>query len=178
MEPVATGVFYDQGDYAGVWRRLGIDAIDTTAVVLLTFAIGWVLVFLWPHEGSLGLVLLASTVALWFSYFVLLKRSRFRTIGYVIGGTRIVNLKGETPSIGSLCMRLLFAVAGPFNFLVDLLWISSDPSRQALRDKFAHTYVVRKTAVPAGNGRIVYRTYTLLGAALLFGEVQRSRGDG
>ena len=63
-------------------------------------------------------------------------------------------------------------VLGPANFLVDLLWISSDPSKQALRDKIAHTYVIRKNAVPAGTGQVVYRTYMLFGWTLLSAEVR------
>jgi hypothetical protein len=68
--------------------------------------------------------------------------------------------------------RLAFVLLGPFNFFVDLLWISSDPCRQALRDKVAHTYVVRVTAVPTGVGQVIYRIYTVFGMTLLFAEVQ------
>lgn len=72
----------------------------------------------------------------------------------------------------ALTARLLFAVAGPFNVILDLLWVSSDSCRQALRDKFAHTFVVRANAQPAGTGKIVYRTYTVFGGTMLFAEVQ------
>jgi len=46
---------------------------------------------------------------------------------------------------------------------------------QALRDKFAHTYVIRRDAVPTGTGRIAYAHYTLLGTSYLFKEVRSSQ---
>jgi hypothetical protein len=67
----------------------------------------------------------------------------------------------------------LFATLGPVNFLLDLLWVPSDPCRQALRDKFAHTYVIRRDAVPVGSGRIAYGIYTAFGMTMLFAEVSR-----
>ena len=114
----------------------------------------------------------AAWVIVWFGYFVLLKGSRFRTAGYLLAGARIVNMRGERPSRVSLSIRLLFAVFGPVNLLFDLFWIPSDPHRQALRDKFAHTYVVRQEALPAGNGPIGYSQYTILGGSFLFQEVR------
>jgi hypothetical protein len=41
----------------------------------------------------------------------------------------------------------MFLFLGPFNYVADLIWLSGDPQRQALRDKFTQTYVVRKKAV-------------------------------
>ena len=75
------------------------------------------------------------------------------------------------PSVASLTLRLTFAVFGPFNILLDLLWIPGDPHRQALRDKFAHTYVVRSHAEPAGSAPIKFRPCFILGWSFLFQEV-------
>jgi uncharacterized RDD family membrane protein YckC len=129
-----------------------------------------------PGDAIGGIALLIFA-AVWFVYFVLLKRSRIGTVGYALAGARIVNLRGERPGIAALTVRLLFVVAGPLNFLVDLLWISSDQNRQALRDKFAHTYVIRATAIPIGTGRVVYRTYTVFGATMLFQEVEPAKAS-
>ena len=172
MEQPEHGVYFAVDDYVGVGRRLLIDLVDTTVVLVASVALTFALVTVWPHDPSLGGALFALWVTIWFFYFVILKRSRFRTIGYILGGARIVNLHGERPSIPSLIGRLLFVAGGPANFLIDLLWIPSDPSRQAIRDKFAHTYVVRKDAVPIGTGTIVYRTYIMLGTTFLFQEIK------
>ena len=121
-----------------------------------------------------GGTLLLSCALVWFGYFVLLKGSRFRTLGYVIAAAQIVSLKGERPSILSLTGRLLFALAGPLNFFLDILWLTGDGDRQALRDKFAGTYVVRRHSRPAGVGTIVLRTYMFSGMTFLFKEVRRA----
>jgi uncharacterized RDD family membrane protein YckC len=163
-----TGVVYADGDYIGAVRRLVIEAVDTAAAVTATALV--IMLMALFTSPSAGVAFIAS-VAVWFAYFVLLKRSRFRTLVYRVAGARIVNLQGESPSYASLTGRLLFAAAGPFNFLLDI-WISSDSCHQALRDKFAHTYVVRKLAVPSGTGPIVYASYTVFGGTLLFPEVR------
>ena len=167
----ARGVYYDRNDYAGVARRLLIDLIDVPvalALCVLVVGVAWTLM---PEvEDSPG-VLLLPCGAIWFYYFVLLKRSRFRTLGYIAAGARIVNLEGGRPSVLSLLGRLFFAFLGPVNVLVDLFWLTGDAHRQALRDKFAGTYVVRQQATPAGTGVIVIRTYMLWGMTFLFREV-------
>jgi len=176
MAAIEDGVFYRMADYIGVMRRLVIDIVDAAVAVFisvpLTIVVGAV------AEGR-GAVIggMAVWVLVWFLYFVILKGSRFRTIGYVLTGARIVNLKGERPGRMALTGRLAFALLGPFNLLVDLLWVSSDPCRQALRDKVAHTYVVRRDAVPAGAGHIGYGVYTMFGMTLVFAEVRSAVPD-
>jgi uncharacterized RDD family membrane protein YckC len=80
-----------------------------------------------------------------------LKGLKFRTLGYRAGRVRIVGLDGEAPGYASLTLRLMFAMLGPLNWPADLAWLSSDSHRQALRDKFANTYVVRADAQAAGE---------------------------
>ena len=167
------GVVYATDDYIGVGKRLLIDVVDmlvaTVASVLLTL----LFVLIWPWRNSAGLIALGLWATVWLGYLVLLKRSRFRTLGYRLAGAKIVNLQGQTPSVASLLIRLLFVVGGPANFVFDLFWIPSDECRQAIRDKFAHTYVVRNSAVPVGSAQLVYRTYNMLGATFYFLEIRK-----
>jgi uncharacterized RDD family membrane protein YckC len=169
------GVYYASSDYIGVWRRFCIDLVDVVVACTASIAFSAVLILLLSNGDQLAFGLLVVWSSVWFGYFVLLKRSRLRTVGYVLAGARIVNLQGDTPSVPSLVIRMLFAGLGPLNLLFDLFWIPSDPCRQALRDKFAHTYVIRRNASPAGKDRIAYGQYTVLGASYLFQEVQRSQ---
>jgi len=166
------GVYYHRKDYVGVTRRLLIDLIDVPVALALS---GLVVVAAWTVlpdvKESPGIVLLLCGVV-GFAYFVLLKRSRFRTLGYIALGAQIVDLKGGQPSILSLLGRLFFAFVGPLNFLIDLLWLTGDANRQAIRDKFAGTYVVRLHAMPAGAGPIRVRTYMFWGMTFLFREVR------
>ena len=142
------GIYYSRDDYAGFWRRLVVDLIDFTLllVAIVTVISGAVLIVP-TGEQALPHVLFWSALVLGFAYLVLLKRSRFRTLGYLVGGIRIVSIHGDRPSIWSLTIRALFAFFGPFNFLIDVIWLTSDQSRQALRDKFAHTYVIDRKSV-------------------------------
>jgi uncharacterized membrane protein YccC len=76
MQP-ATGVYFRSEDYASLPRRLIIDMIDALivgclcGVALLVFLLGF---------ASKDL-LLAAWATILFCYFVLLKRSKMRTIG-------------------------------------------------------------------------------------------------
>lgn len=172
------GVYYQVSDYIGAGKRFVIDLVDVLVAILLSIAASTVLSFIIWDDQLAAPAVLTTLIAIWFGYFVLLKSSRFRTIGYVLTGARLVNLQGQRPSIGSLIIRSLFAALGPLNLLFDLFWIPSDPCRQALRDKFAHTYVIRRDAWPAGAGPVGYGTYTILGWSFLFCEVKPSQPAG
>ena len=124
-----SGVYYREEDHLGVVKRLLIDAIDlpvAAALSALALNLAW---WLWPGEDDLGGAILPLCGAIWFAYFVLLKRSRFRTFGYALTGAKIVNLSGERPSIVSLLWRLLFALLGPLNFVLDIVWMTGDADR-------------------------------------------------
>jgi uncharacterized RDD family membrane protein YckC len=165
-----TGIYYFPQDYAPLWRRILVDLVDIVVLIFLWLP---VLFFVLPELDRA----IAVCAAVAFVYFVPLKRSRFRTVGYRIGGVRIVGMDGGTPSYWALTVRLVFAFFGPLNWLLDLAFLSGDPHRQAVRDKFARTYVVRKTAVPAGEGRVVYRYYEILIYNFLFREVEIPKAE-
>ena len=167
------GVFYRPEDYVHFWRRDLIDCIDVLVVSMLCLLLGILLFFvLGENPPRLRRVFALGCVGVGLWYFVILKRSRVRTVGYILAEARIVSLTGERPTIATLSLRLSFAILGPTNFIVDLLWLGGDP--QALRDKFAHTYVVRKNAVPVGRGRLRYAQYCFLGMAFVFPEVTQA----
>jgi RDD family len=135
-----------------------------------------------PSEGS-GDASLAVLVLCWavlvYGYFVVLKHSRFSPVGYRLARARIVDSYGRPPGLGALTLRLSFGLLGPFNVFLDMLWIPSDRHKQALRDKFAHTYVVKASAEPAGPARVVFRTYYIMGMSFVFQEVEPvSMGSG
>ena len=167
------GVYYALADYAGLTRRLFIDLVDFVVAVAATAALLGAASSFAPRLMEVPGFGLGVIAAVWLGYFVFLKASRYRTLGYVLGGARIVNYRGERPGIPRLVGRLVFVLGGPLNFLMDAFWLTGDDNRQALRDKFASTYVIRHTAVPAGWGRLRYRTYTFWGMTFIFREVER-----
>ena len=167
MDTVA-GIYFRTEDYAPLWRRFMIDFIDGLAVGVVCAAIT---AALWGYSSSE--LFLGIWFTIFFCYFVILKRSKFGTIGYRVGGVKIVGMNGQTPSVGSLTLRLFFMLLGPMNYLVDVMWLSTDLHKQALRDKFAQTYVVRKEAQPIGQGKVAHRYCHILGYNFLFREVVR-----
>jgi uncharacterized RDD family membrane protein YckC len=84
-------------------------------------------------------------------------------------------LDGRVPGYWPLFLRLLFAMLGPLNWAIDLIWLTNDSNRQALRDKFAGTYVVKAKAQIAGEGRVVSRYYQICGTNWWFREVALER---
>jgi uncharacterized RDD family membrane protein YckC len=156
-----TGVYFLREEYAPFWVRVLVDLIDLAVFSVACGVLTMLVTIYVPFtKTTLNLLLLMCiTVAL--LYFVVLKRSNFRTLGYRLGRVRITGLDGEPPSYGALIFRLMFSMLGPFNWALDLIWASNDVHRQALRDKLANTYVVKAKAQPAGRGRIVVQYYDI-----------------
>lgn len=171
LQAPADAVYYRRDDYASFWRRAVVDVIDVAVAGVLTFVLFaglWSLPVFHDAAGLLMFVLLVVA----FGYFVVLKRSKWRTVGYRAGGVRVVGMEGGTPGWSSLCYRMAFSFLGPLNWVLDLIWLSNDAHRQAIRDKFSHTYVIRATALPAGTGKVAYRYYEICGYNFLFREVE------
>ena len=172
-EPPA--VCFAPDDYAGFWRRLAVETVDILVIAIVMVVIGASIELALPPDeptdDPTGLVLLAWIVAV-YGYFVILKRSRFHTVGYRLFRVRIVDAHGRPPGLWMLSLRLLCAVAGPLNIVLDILWIPSDRHRQSLRDKIAHTYVVKAGARPAGPARRVFRSYYIMGMSFVFQELE------
>jgi len=125
--------------------------------ILGAFCAGLAIVMLMilpPDRSTVNLILLASSAA-GNLYFVVLKHSTLRTFGYRVGRIKIVGSDGNLPSYNSLVWRSLFGLLGPLNWL-DSIWLVNDKHSQALRDKFAGTYVVKTDARPAGGGRLCF----------------------
>jgi uncharacterized RDD family membrane protein YckC len=164
-------VYFFRQDYAPFWVRVLVDLIDLAVFGVVCGALTTLVAIQVDFiKTTLNLLLLMWAPGA-LLYFVILKRSSFRTLGYRIGRVRIVGLDGEQPSYGALILGLVFGVLGPFNWVLDLVWLSSDLHRQALRDKFAKTYVVKAKAQPAGRGKIVVRYWEICFYNFLFREV-------
>ena len=167
------GVYYEREAYAGLLRRFAILLVDLATL----FAIGLFLGVLWfgvfAEFGDPGSGFLWSWIGLGYVYLVFLEASPIGTLGFFLAGVKIVNLKGERPSFLRMTLRLLMWFLGPFNPLIDLIWLGGDDDRQTLRDKFAGTYVVKKGALPAGHGPVGVAYYNLLGFTIAFPEVKK-----
>src|SRR6266540_1554917 len=94
-------VYYRGEDYASFGLRMLIGTID----LFIVFAV-FISVSLFIDDFLSINLLMLVWIAIWFSYFVLHKRSKMGTVGYMVAKVRIVNLKGERPSVYSLALRL------------------------------------------------------------------------
>ena len=168
-------VWFFPSDYVGFWRRLAVELVDSVVIVVVLLVVTATVVLLDPGE-DLSDTTLAVLVSCWavfiYGYFVVLKRSRVNTVGYRLARVRIVDAYGRPPGLGALTLRLSFGLLGPFNVVLDMLWIPFDRHKQALRDKLAHTYVVKANAEPAGPARVVFRTYYIMGMSFVFQDVE------
>ena len=170
------GVLYDRNDHLGFWKRTILTVIDLAVFVLLCIVAGVIVeVVLGKDQEAVDYTYLVVVAVLGYLYFVVLKRSTFRTVGYRIFGVCIVDLHGERPGVFKMISRLSFIAFGPLNGVIDLLWIPSDDARQAIRDKWSGTYVVRVGAEPIDRGPIVARRYGIMGFNIVFAEVARTR---
>jgi uncharacterized RDD family membrane protein YckC len=167
-----TGVVFKREDCAGFGVRVLVDFIDIVLAILAVVLISFPLLLIIPDDALSQIrAVFFLAVAVWLTYFVFLKYSS-RTLGYRLCGVRLVNLQGQPPTLWEVFTRGLFAVIGPGNLFFDLIWLGGDPHRQALRDKFAHTYVVRSGAEPVATGPIGYTTFTIMGSNFTFQEVR------
>jgi uncharacterized RDD family membrane protein YckC len=163
------GVFYDVHDYAGILRRLAIVVVDFVILVLAYLLMAVVAAF----SDFVNQHMLVLYLALCYPYLAVLKTTRWGTVGYLVTGVRLVDLRGNRVRLWRATFRFLFLVFGPLNLLFDIIWLGGDPNRQSIRDKFAATYVIRKRAAPAGQGAIRYMTFFMGGSTLMFQEVER-----
>jgi uncharacterized RDD family membrane protein YckC len=166
------GVYYALKDYAGLRRRLVILAIDGLVV-----CIGYVLSIVASRSGLLGspgpYVWALGFATFGYLYLAVLARSRFGTLGYAVASVQVVDLTGMRPSLARMSFRTLFAGLGPLNALLDVIWLGGDSHRQALRDKLAGTYIIRRGALPAGRGLQTHVFIWILGYSVMVREVSR-----
>lgn len=165
------GVFYSKQDYAGFWIRVLAWGIDLAVVLAVIFIYSMIYGYALPgNELSLNVFLISSFLTC-FLYLAILKRSDLSTLGFRLAKIKIVNLKGEIPSIFTMSLRFLLLAFGPFELLTDLLWLTGEGTKQTLRDKYVGTYVVKRNSNPIGTSNIIQTRLNVLGWNLLFSEV-------
>ncbi|MGB7345761.1 MAG: RDD family protein [Pirellulaceae bacterium] len=177
---LGTGAYYHQNDYAGFSRRIAVIIIDSTVLLVGGTALWIVMAILFmsiaPDYDPSGIFFLIGIFATWV-YLVPIKRSRIRTIGYRLLGLMIVTTKGERPSLFTMTFRMLMWMFGPFNFIIDLIWLGADTEGQSLRDCYAGTYVLRNGAEPIGFAPVHLTRYNGAGLTLAYPRVCRPKSE-
>jgi uncharacterized RDD family membrane protein YckC len=161
---LGSGVYFAPADYIGFGPRLVILAVDS--VVLLVTLMLLTAIWFIGFGGGDAMLFYVFCLVTWL-YLVPLKRSRFRTLGYRLTGSRLVTLQGNRPSLFAITMRLGFWGFGPSNLFFDMVWCGIDHEQQTLRDRFTGLCVVRNAAQPVGRAPIHLAYYTAMGYCVM-----------
>ena len=170
--------FYDPKDYVGIGKRLIVMIVDSIMLVLIGILI-WIPFLALILSGVIqidpsGMIWISFLVAIWV-YLGPIKRSDFGTVGYRLLGIKLVSAKGGKPSLINMTIRMMLWMFGPFNFVLDLLWLGADSENQSLRDCYLSTYLVSRNANPIGRAPVHLTRYTAMGFALSYPRVCRPR---
>lgn len=172
------GIYFSQESYPGFIRRLIAMVTDGAILMFVGIAI-WIflalLFYVLESDRSPEALHFAIWLTIAWVYMTVIKRSRLRTIGYRLSGLRIIDIRGSRPSLTRMTLRLLMWTYGPFNFMLDLIWLGADSERQTLRDCYCGTYVVRATAQPEGSAPMHLTRYFAGGIAPSYPRVVRPR---
>jgi uncharacterized RDD family membrane protein YckC len=166
------GIYYEPKDYAGLLKR-SITWIIDIVVLGTSFTILWFILYFTISEE-----IVAIKIAFWtfflitYIYLSILKPSKFRTIGYLATGIKIVDLYGNKPSWNTMITRFFLLGFSPLAFIIDILWLTGEQTKQTLRDKYVGTYVVDNNAIPQGNAPFQRVVLNFLGWNLIYKEIE------
>jgi len=124
--------------YATFWERLGAWLID-----MLILAVPNVILSLLdgPDPGVGNLMILVGN---WL-YFALQESGKIQaTIGKKAVGLKVINEQGHQISFGQATGRYFGKIISGIILLIGYLMVLWDPKKQALHDKMANTYVVKR----------------------------------
>jgi uncharacterized RDD family membrane protein YckC len=169
------GAIYEKTAYAGFTKRVIIAMVDLFVLMLVELLVLYFSGHLIYSESYYFRFNSVAFVFLSILYLAIIKRSKFGTVGYMLTGVKIVDLKGQRPSIFKMTLRTSLLLIGPFELIFDILWLTSEATRQTLRDKYVGTYVVRKEATPRLYGKLRNVTLGVMGWSLMYREVEEGK---
>ncbi len=73
-----------------------------------------------------------------------------------------------------MILRAFLLLIGPFELITDIIWLTSETTKQTLRDKYVGTYVVNKNSLPVGKSKLQNVTLGFMGATLMYREIKES----
>ena len=170
------GIYYSSKDYAGFSKRVLAWAVD---LIVILIAIGFYTFIFLNYSSSQEYEI---KILFWISlitchvYLAVLKNTEHSTLGFKLTDIKVVDLYGKRPSFFKMTFRFFLLVLGPFEFIIDILWLTGEDTKQTLRDKFVGTYVVKRGIEPIGTGKIIQSNLCVMGWNLLFSEVAIPEG--
>ncbi len=135
--------------YAGFWMRFWAYLLDLVVIGSLNRLI------VFPVFRALGLPVAESgmfapaaivTAIVFYLYFVLMTKYFGQTLGKMVFGLRVVDLKGEPLSWGTVLFREWIGRFISSTLVVAYLIVAFLPKKQGLHDLFADTSVVHENS--------------------------------
>ena len=165
------GAIYSKDDHIGLWFRILIMIVDSFALFIYGIIVYLLFVmFQLPTNYFLFPVFIGA-----FLYLTIIKASQTGTIAYIMLKTKVVGLDGNPPNLLKMIIRFALLVIGPLEFILDMIWLTGESTKQTLRDKVAGTYVLKSEAEPIEFGVVKYVYLDVLGYAFTVKEVQRNK---
>lgn len=107
-------------------------------------------------------------------YSVEMKR-RIGSIGNLLTRTKVISIRGGRPGFLPMLVRMAFGAMGPLMLVIDWIWLTSEQSKQMIRDLYGGVYVVRSRAAPIGTGAVVFSICFFLVHSWVFRRVVPDR---
>ena len=165
------GAIYSKEDHIGLWVRILIMLIDGVALAIYGLLVSLLFeMFYLPFNYFLFPFFIGA-----FLYLTIVKSSQTGTIAYIMLKIKVVDLNGNSPSFIKMMIRFALLIIGPLEFILDMIWLTGESTRQTLRDKVAGTYVLKSDANPIEYGVIKYVYLDVLGYAFTVKEVQGNK---
>lgn len=127
------------GQYVGIGPRLVAVIIDGIILFIIEYILLTIL-----GQNQAGLSYFIETVIL-VAYYTVMEATRGASVGKMVMGLRVVRQDGGPISWTESLIRNLLRIidALPFAYIVGAIIMSTNPLKQRLGDKVAHTVVIR-----------------------------------
>jgi uncharacterized RDD family membrane protein YckC len=143
--PAAGGVAVAAPQYMGFWIRVVAYLIDG---IILSVINGVLTAILGRDTNAQAIAGVIGLIIGWL-YFALLWSSNMQaSLGQMALGMKVTDLEGQRISFGKATVRyvvqLVLVLLIGIGFIVGALWVAFDARKQALWDKAAGTFVVKR----------------------------------
>jgi len=137
-------------EYAGFWKRLAAFLIDYVALLIPTFAIGYIIGLIYAHNGGRDkqeVELLGNGVGilLFWLYFSVMESSALQgTLGKLALSIKVTDTSGQRVSFGKATGRHFGKIVSGIVLGIGLIMAGFTERKQALHDMMAGCLVVRR----------------------------------
>jgi uncharacterized RDD family membrane protein YckC len=122
--------------YGGFWRRFLALVIDGVIFGAIEGVVGRIL----GYEVAGGMNLILS----WLYYSLMESSKTQATLGKMVMGLKVTDMDGDRISLKRATIRYFSKILSAIILMIGFIMAAFNPKKQALHDKIAKTYVVKK----------------------------------